>query len=170
MNKGMDKEADSMNPGQYVGEDGRTYTWCKDRKGYCLWVNFDNCRESGGFPSIPAADWPKAKAALDALIESEQEGWMELEQFPYRIMRDGSRAEFRATDGVYRNAGHSLCLEAFRAGLKTGQEQEREKVRELVGAVGHADGWATRPSYSGYWQLCWKDWERIKALAKAVKV
>jgi len=111
-----------MNPGEYVGEDGRTYQW--ERLG-------EHWTIAGG---LRINDWPKAKAALDALIESEQEEWVEIQpatfgQLGYR--HNGERLQVCGTNDDWRDVTRADLLNIFRAGLKAGQEQ----VQELVEAV-----------------------------------
>jgi len=115
-----------MNPGEYVGEDGRTYRWEKQAGCY-----FHRCL-TDAWRGAPIFDWPKAKAALDALIESEQEEWVELDDYR-RIRPDGTEPQHRTyADRDWQvSLASTLWVVAFRAGLKTGQEKVRE-LAELV--------------------------------------
>jgi len=62
-------------PGQYTGANGREYRWHKWSGGYQHEVYSGSSFCVKGF--IASADWPKAKAALDALIEAETAGGVE---------------------------------------------------------------------------------------------
>lgn len=55
-------------PGTYTGSDGQEYRWVKYGNGYTL--GYPN--NEAAYALIALADWPAAKAALDALILSEK--------------------------------------------------------------------------------------------------
>jgi len=83
-------------PGEYIGKDGRTYRWKPGREEWHIERWGDAIRLGDTTPKwhssrLKLDDWPAAKDALDALIESEQEEWVEislgmLNQCYYRLM------------------------------------------------------------------------------------
>jgi hypothetical protein len=138
-----------MKPGEYIGQDGRTYRWDKWNGAYQLY------NESHGIAMLHPADWPAAKAALDALIEDEAGEWVELfphdRSHPYiRISTDGGRVEEMV-------AGEWVAYDAWwiRAAYRAGLEQVQELV-EAVDAVGDDI-------------ITIYGWAAIKAAAKKVK-
>jgi len=74
-----------MKAGEYVGRDGWTYRWYPGRRGNPRGEYFKRVREADDPDGIEERDcsWvakedrEKEQAALDALIESEQEEWVE---------------------------------------------------------------------------------------------
>jgi hypothetical protein len=87
-----------------------------------------------------------AKAALDALVASEAEQWVEL-TIPdgyarFRVGLDGLMTEFRTETGAWVTPVftdydwvQSFIDAAFRAGLAAGRQQEAEKVKALCEAI-----------------------------------
>jgi len=89
-----------MNPGEYIGKDGRTYRWRRgDTRGWFveelttdgIWVI--------SLVQPSTEDWPDAKAALDALIEAESMGWVAIDDNA-RIQADGSDPQVRHEGGI----------------------------------------------------------------------
>ena len=88
--------------GEYTGKNGRKYKWEKgsSRSG---WFVTEKEPVTGiwicSFSQPSTEDWPAAKAALDALIEAESEGWVEIDDNA-RIQRDGSDPQVRHEGGI----------------------------------------------------------------------
>ena len=105
-----------------------------------------------------------AKAALDALIEEEQERaeWT-VDKFPYRAKQDGSSMQWLA-GGVWRDTN-----EFEQAAYRKGREVALEQVQELVRAVEEAHGMTTPLGFSYVATIKSGNWDRIRDLARAVK-
>lgn len=157
-----------LKPGQYIGEDGRTYRWALTRSG-----NYTNFDKDGYGGIIAPADWPAAKAALDELIAEDAEEWVEIPVnsycTPVRISADGTIAECYGSDG-WESAKNPTWVGyvAYRAGLAQGQKVRDANVRELVEAVEGLGKWPC-------WIACEACYNhtflpRIKAAAEAVKL
>jgi len=180
-----------MNPGDYVGEDGRkvicTFPGVDGVECDCLGI-LVRCPEGCTHVLDPSiANWPKAKAALDALIESEQEEWVEVEYegVRYRYAEDGNcprlerwvRESNDPSDAAYFYEGYDPVPHydqghlgvAFRAGRKAALEQVQELVEAVLshGSITTAvNGHRDFPDDV----LVAEEWiRRIRVLAKAVK-
>ena len=85
-----------MNPGEYIGKDGRTYRWKHERlsdnsaEGYDHQVHVHEWETEW----IDPADWDDAKAALDALVLSEKVELEKQEAQASEVLRDAC-LEFR---------------------------------------------------------------------------
>ena len=124
-----------MNPGEYIGKDGGEYRWLySDVMG---WIVRD---ERGCVTGMKREDVTDAKAALDALLEAESEGWVEIDDNA-RIQRDGSDPQVRHEGGVC--VWRVLTIDkrwpkAYRKGREVAQAEQadfRDAVRELVDNV-----------------------------------
>ena len=132
--------------GEYTGKNGRKYKWEKgsSRSG---WFVTEKEPVTGiwicSFSQPSTEDWPAAKAALDALIEAESEGWVEIDDNA-RIQRDGSDPQVRHEDGVC--VWRALTIDkrwpkAYRKGREVAEAEQAEMrgaVWELVEAVERA--------------------------------
>ena len=139
-----------MNPGEYIGKDGRTYRWVHEYLSDDSGSGYDHqvftCHWETEW--IAPEDWPAAKAALDALIEAEKEAeeWVEINPH-WRVNREG-RWQYRQcegltswfdkdpaypTDEAYRK-GREVALAEYEA-LRE-QEAEKAKTRKLEFQVG----------------------------------
>lgn len=154
-----------QSPGTYTGADGRAYRWAKGDGYYHTQAdNHTRVRD------IAPADWPAAKAALDALVEQE-EGWVEIDEHA-RIKRDGTAAQWRHGNGYGQN-WHPLSSDdkrwpaAYRKGREMALEEAsalRDAVRELVRTIRDAGVHSCNsllPSVDG--------WQRIKYAAKTLE-
>ncbi len=96
-----------MNPGEYIGKDGRTYRWGKNAAGR-LWTEvWDKSFPRWITASMDPPDWPAAKAALDALIESQKDEGRRIPlacfggRFELVLRRELGKSEIRmASDGT----------------------------------------------------------------------
>ena len=112
-----------MKAGEYVGADRRTYRWAHSP--IMGWILRD---EGGCVTGAKPLDWPAAKAALDALIESEQEQWVELSSAT-RISQDGRRAQQKSLDTAqwvdmadeYARVHYSVC--SYRKGREVALQE-----------------------------------------------
>lgn len=127
-----------MKPGEYIGADGRTYRWHRGSTYYQL------CRHDGGTGApIQHADWPAAKAALDALIEEEGGEWVEWETtegYHYRATTNGDivQRNYREEEGRWERA--SAPVEgAYRKGRSVALEECGETIRHLETELGISD-------------------------------
>ena len=159
-------------PGTYTGADGREYRWVKDGWGNYRMTRWDNGREYA-WDTIAPADWPAAKAALDALVEAEEEEWVEigepqgLREGQRRIRRDGSQPQTKSKPYYGEEKWVDLTtsaywVDAYRKGRQVALEESsalRDAARELVEAVGYAN-------FGFLWE---PKWQRIKAVAKALE-
>jgi len=92
---------------------------------------------------IDPADWPAAKAALDALVEAEEGEWVLLpapnREEPYiRISKDGQRVQERTQEGRWNDYDAWWIKAAYRKGREVAQQESsalRDAARELVEAV-----------------------------------
>jgi len=146
-----------MNPGEYIGKDGRLYCWewlddGDGTPGYHL-AGYDRRRMNTDrfYPAhIPPADWPAAKAALDALIEAESEGWVEWiwAGGMCRASADGSRVQmWDYCLEKWVDATESRTGAAYRKGRGVAEAEQaelRDAVRELVEAVNIYDRYLKR--------------------------
>lgn len=159
-------------PGEYVGQDGRTYRWTRldSDAGYSL--------ESGeglGIYRYPVpfaySDWSAAKAALDELIETEKGEWVEVKNpmLQYRIRKDGSEAQVRDGYGRWRKELDSidqLVHAAYRAGLSVGEAKGQERARELVAICNEI----TEKRHQGHRGEFWRDLlNEMEAAARKVQ-
>lgn len=157
--------------GEYTGADGRTY----QIKGIEVKTDPYPMNPYQGFtgrgtlyPGHP--DWPAAKAALDALIEVEQE-WVELPQVasewsPRRV--SGDRGQ-RLVNGEWVDLDET---DPVLVGYRKGREAALEQVRELVKLINvlslkmlvmpDGDGWLN------YYMA--EDVEAVRKAAKAVEL
>jgi hypothetical protein len=148
-----------MKPGQYMGDDARTYRWTVGEGGYGHW------RYDCGWRVHPVVDWPAAKAALDALIESESEQWVYLEsdgEPVIRISATGERVQQQDHAGKWTDYSAWWIKEAYRKG----RELERAKCAKLREAVLGADGVIGEGVKSWGYTIEGPHWDRIVALAK----
>ena len=128
-----------MNPGEYIGKDGRTYRWLySDVMGWIV------CDERGCVTGMKREDVTDAKAALDALLEAESEEWVEIAGGFYRISLDGKRVQ-QQYNHVARGRGYDDLAEeeasripqvqSYRKGREVAEAEQadlRDAVRELV--------------------------------------
>lgn len=145
-------------PGEYTGADGKLYAWDKSVAGGYLPV----FAEGGEFAEIAPADWPAAKAALDALIEAEEGEWVEIDKYR-RVSPDGAKAQHRLVNyrgnfikGWTDRNPHGVIFDAYRAGLTTGKKDAQELAEAVLDK-----------EYPGMNLV--QQWDRIRALAKRVK-
>ncbi len=166
-----------MNPGEYVGKDGRTYRWEHRDTGYvhsCCYLD----GETVWWPwvTINERDIPAAKAALDALVEAEGEEWVEWKTIGGSTFRArGNEIQWWYTPtGKWRSEHDSDIGCAYRKGRDVGLSErltchncvKLAEARKLVEAVlkppwpvwKHCDDCANAPTN-----------ERIIGLAKALE-
>ena len=133
----------NMKPGEYIGKDGRTYRWKHERLSDNSAEGYDHQAHVHEWETewIDPADWDDAKAALDALIEAESEGWVEIDDNA-RIQRDGSDPQVRREGGIWwralTNSIDKRWPKAYRKGREVAEAEQadfRDAVRELVEAV-----------------------------------
>jgi hypothetical protein len=120
-------------PGTYTGADGGEYRWelSVDGKSY-YHVN-------GAGHGENIHDWPAAKAALDALVEAEQEEWAYLGTH-IRISRDGLTMERDNHDGGWEAYSVNWIQDAYRKGLEVGEANERKRINYEADKAMIADG------------------------------
>jgi len=121
-------------PGEYIGKDGLTHRWYEMPFSHtCEHQILEEAHDIWVARGIHPDDWPAAKAALDALIESEEE-WVCVSmnsQVDWRFRRDGSRAEYRQGDSGWTYEPDSSGERIYRKG----REVALQDVQELVEAV-----------------------------------
>ena len=85
-----------MNPGEYIGKDGRTYRWKHERLSDNSAEGYDHQAHVHEWETewIDPADWDDAKAALDALVLSEKVELEKQEAQASEVLRDAC-LEFR---------------------------------------------------------------------------
>lgn len=155
-----------MKPGEYIGADGTTYRWTRDGDNY--WHHSGEWRDGWVIhSSVAAEDWPKAKAALDELIEEEAGEWVEITAC-WRIRPDGSQPQYLAGSGMWQpftEYGIGCWADAYRKG----RELALEQVRELVEAVENA--YLAGGCLSGVLPVITRgQWDRIRDAAKKVEL
>ena len=140
-----------MNPGEYIGKDGRTYRWKHERLSDNSAEGYDHQAHVHEWETewIDPADWDDAKAALDALIEAESMGWVAIDDNA-RIQADGSDPQVRHEGGIC--VWRALTIDkrwpkAYRKGREVAEAEQadlRDAVRELVEAVNIYDRYLKR--------------------------
>ena len=164
-----------MKPWEYIGKDGRTYRWSYDGVRAVIVRDDDQC----GWFGISLYDWPAAKAAMDALIEAEQdaEQWVYLESrrdgMHYRIRSDGTDPQWWDDEEWNDERVDADWVECYCKGREVALAEDaelREQVKALVDAVLDADDRPCCRYSSGRTDPWPKDWERITAIARAVQL
>lgn len=146
----MSDQGEGQNPGTYTGADGREYRWVSPQNnGQYRPVLTTTLGYECGIVYLSAADWPAAKAALDALVEAEQEEWVEIGEpqglceGQRRIRRDGSQPQTKAKPYYGEQkwvdlATSAYWVDAYRKGREVALEEAsdlRDAVRELVRTI-----------------------------------
>jgi hypothetical protein len=160
-----------VKPGEYQGQDGRTYRW---RKG-THWYFLDEIDGEVACNGIAQADWPASRAALDALIESEQVEWVEITEegiidvseanAEHRIRRDGSHPQVKRIHQWNYVGESEWWAQTYRKGRSVALEQ----VQGLVEAVGRLED---ESSYKGggVYLSFGAVFEKVCEVAKKVKL
>ena len=172
-----------MKAGEYIGADGWTYRWLKTPQRSPEGYRHEVASPDWHAPhDINPADWPAAKAALDALIESGAGEWVEFDwrtkddqyhadNYLRRCRPDGSEPQ---TACNYEVGGPKWMPDNSRdnpmwvAAYRKGRSVALEQVQELVGFIERAPIWVGTERYAEWPTAKWA-WDEIKRLAKAVK-
>lgn len=117
-----------MNPGEYIGKDGRTYRWKHERLSDNSAEGYDHQAHVHEWETewIDPADWDDAKAALDALIEAESGEWVEWTWAggKCRASADGSRVQmWDYCSEKWADATESRTGQAYRKGREVALEE-----------------------------------------------
>jgi hypothetical protein len=135
-----------MKAGEYIGKDGRAYRWVKmkdDTYVHEMHGGSYNSRTEPPADAVRIADWPAARAALDALIEKEAGEWVVLrarlataerereryhdmyhEQFRERAVLEQANRELQDLLQLVREDGEKKVM-AGRAVVKAAREWQR---------------------------------------------
>lgn len=123
----------NMNPGEYIGKDGRTYRWKHERLSDNSAEGYDHQAHVHEWETewIDPADWLDAKAALDALIEAESGEWVYLmareTQTRYRIHPDGSQPQWYDDEQWTEDIDDVDWAEHYRKGREVALEEANHR-------------------------------------------
>jgi hypothetical protein len=126
-------------PGEFIGQDGRTYRWEKER-GYLGVLRYlDETKSWIAVRGPHLEDIADSNAALTALAWEPK--WVEFLNGHYRVTPDGERVEHRPPSGNFApmegDYTERIASAAYRAGLAQG----RKEAGELVAAMSSSE-WA----------------------------
>lgn len=186
-----------MEPGTFVGKDGRTYRWVSNVAGSLrVEVRAERPLMGDSTPhwiptELNGADWPAAKAALDELVGQEQ--WVEIRgrTSVFRIKPDGSALQWRfyridepevkhggqfsstGDDGWHTYEGRPIdeheVVAAYRKGLAIGREDALKDAQELVKEIDRRLPRGAIP-VSNVLHIHLTDVEHLRALAEKLRV
>lgn len=130
-----------MSAGEYVGQDGRTYRtvrgglWCGKPV-----VEYQCSDTFGGWVEMPGpleADWPAAKAALDALIEADAGEWIHFGGWTnYRCRPNGDEPQYDDGGEWQPVDDDGQWPTIYRKGRAVALEQAEKECQERIYALG----------------------------------